>query len=195
LVDDVSVTSLTFFEHCLGLLVYCGTLSKHFRVKLKLFLVQTVDGLHVFHAFFEDLHFLLEFDFLLSLVVCVLGLLIFEVLGLSLLLFGLLLKEILFDCLVMFEEMVDFLVVLLQKCTALSIKLRLNLGEVVGVICSHLVELVLHSQDEFVNVLVHLLHGDHVVLVLGVESLLEFTFKVVFVFYNFLTLNDLLFNF
>lgn len=95
----------------------------------------------------------------------------------------------------MFEEMVDFLVVLLQKCTALSIKLRLNLGEVVGVIGSHLVELVLHSQDEFVNVLVHLLHGDHVVLVLGVESLLEFTFKVVFVFYNFLTLNDLLFNF
>ena len=109
--------------------------------------------------------------------------------------FSLFLKEFFFDTLVVFEEFLDVLVVLLQKCAALSIELRFNLGKVVGVIGTHLVELVFHSTDKVVNVLVHLLHGDHIVLVLGVESLLEFTFKVIFVLYNFLALNDLFLNF
>ena len=48
-------------------------LEEHIIVEAKLLLVELVDSLHVFHALFEDLHFGLELDLLLSLLVRILA--------------------------------------------------------------------------------------------------------------------------
>ena len=48
-------------------------LEEHIIVEAKLLLVELVDSLHVFHALFEDLHFGLELDLLLGLLVRILA--------------------------------------------------------------------------------------------------------------------------
>lgn len=71
------------------------TLLKHLVIEFEFLLVKAVDGLHVLHAFLEDLHFLLKLDFLLSLVICVLGAQIFQLLSIIFLIFRAFMLEML----------------------------------------------------------------------------------------------------
>lgn len=57
----------------LGGSVYFCALAKHLSVEIKLFFVKTINSLHVLHALLENLHFLLELDFLVGLIVGVVG--------------------------------------------------------------------------------------------------------------------------
>jgi len=113
------------------------------------------------------LHFFLQLNFLLGLVVCVRRLLVLEVLALCLLLISLSFQVILLNSLVFLKEFLNVYFVVLEEISALAVKLGLNALELTGVALSHFVELILHLGDKVVDVLIHQLHGDNIVLVLG----------------------------
>jgi hypothetical protein len=63
------VATLSILELCLGAVVNGLALLEDFLVEVKFLLVEAVDSLHVLHALFKNLHFLFQFDLLVSLVV------------------------------------------------------------------------------------------------------------------------------
>lgn len=79
--EDVSVPSVLVLQttDCVGVNLF--SLLQDFVVELKLFLVESVDSLHIFHALLENLHFLFKLDLLLCLVISVLGSKVFELLS------------------------------------------------------------------------------------------------------------------
>jgi len=118
--------------------------------------------------------------------------LVFEILALSLLLVGLSLQKFLLDTLMLLKELLNFSFVILEEISALAVKLRLDALELTGIALSHFIELALHFGYEIIDIFVHLLHGDHVVLVLGMECSLKFFFEVFLVVDNLLALYNLL---
>jgi len=90
------------------------------------------------------------------------------------------------------EKLLNFSFVVLEEISALAVKLRLDALELTGIALSHFIELALHFGDEIVDIFIHLLHGDHVVLVLGMECSLKFFFEVFLVVDNLLALYNLL---
>jgi len=65
------------------------------------------------------------------------------------------------------KELLNFYFVVLEEIRALAVEFRLNTLELTGVALSHFVELILHLGDKVVDVLIHQLHGNNVVLVLS----------------------------
>ena len=93
--EDVLVATLLGLERVDGRVVDLFALLQYLVVELELLLVETVHGLHVLHALFEDLHFLLELDLLLSLIVGVLAPQVLQLLSVVFLVFSALLLEVL----------------------------------------------------------------------------------------------------
>jgi hypothetical protein len=72
------------------------------------------------------LHFLLELDLLLSLIIGILGSQFFELLRIGLLIFRTLVLEMLFNLLVLLKEVLDLVLVSLKDLTALVVEGFLN---------------------------------------------------------------------
>lgn len=142
-------------------------------VEAQLLLVQLVNGLHVLHALLEDLHFSLQLDFLLGLLVRVLAHHVLQVSRILLLLF-LPLRQVALLCRLVFDkELFDFLLVATEDGGALAVELCLDRLQLLVVVLAHLAELRLHASDKQVDVLRHLLDGLDVVAVLLVDLLFE----------------------
>ena len=101
--DDGGVPLLSSLEHLTSLQVDRGSLVEDLCVEVKLFLVESVDGLHVLHTFLQNLHFFLQLNFLLGLIVSILRLLVFKIL-----------RVLLFTLSFKFEELLLGLLVLLE---------------------------------------------------------------------------------
>ena len=71
--QDVFVAAILVFKTIDSIGIHFFTLFEHFVIKFQFLFVQSVDSFHVFHALFEDLHFLFKLDFLLSLIISILG--------------------------------------------------------------------------------------------------------------------------
>ena len=101
--DDGGVPLLSSLEHLTSLQVDRGSLVEDLCVEVKLLLVESVDGLHVLHTFLQNLHFFLQLNFLLGLIVSILRLLVFKIL-----------RVLLFTLSFKFEELLLGLLVLLE---------------------------------------------------------------------------------
>jgi len=65
------VATLSVLELCLGAVVNGLALLEYFLVKVKFLLVEAIDSLHVLHTLLKNLHFLFQFNLLVSLVVSI----------------------------------------------------------------------------------------------------------------------------
>ena len=142
-------------------------------VELKLLLVESVNGLHVLHAFLEDLHFLLELDLLLGLIIGILASQIFELLGVVLFVLCALLLEVFLELSVIFEQVLDLIFIGLEDVDALLLESSLDIVRLVRVVSAHLAELELHGGDQKIDVIVLLLERIHILIVFALELLKE----------------------
>ena len=131
----------------------CLTLTEHLEVENQLLIIESVDGLHVFHALLKDLHLGLKLDLLLGLLVSILTHHILQLLGVKSLLFLALLQEVGLDHLVLVEESFNFFLVAAKNGGSLTVEVSFNLLELLIVVFTHLTELILHAGDECVDVL------------------------------------------
>ena len=145
------------------------TFTEHFEVENELLIIQSVDGLHVFHALFKDLHFSLKLDLLLGLLVGILAHNILQLLGVKSFLFLALLQEVGLDGLVLVEKAFYFFLVAAENGGSLTVKVSFNLLELLIVVFAHLAELVLHAGDECIDVFRHLLDGLDIVAILSID--------------------------
>ena len=162
-------------------------LVEHIVVEVELLLVELVDGLHVFHALFQNLHLSLELDLLLGLLVSILTHHIFQLLRILRFFLLSLVQVAGLNSLVLLEEVFDLLFVAVKNGTALAVKLPLNLRQLLVVMLAHVIELALHSLDQRINVLRHLLDSLDVVAVLLVDLCLELFDELLLVGDNFST--------
>ena len=167
-------------EHLLALV-------EHIVVEVKLLLVELVDGFHVLHALFQDLHLSLELDLLLGLLVRILAHHILELLCILCFFLLSLIQVAGLDSLVLLEEVFNLLLVSVKNGTSLAVKLPLNLRQLLVVMLTHVIELTLHSLDQRIDVLRHLLDSLDVVAVLLVDLRLELFDELLFVGDNFST--------
>ena len=103
-------------EHRLALL-------EHIVIEAQFLLIQLVDGLHVLHALFKDLHLSLELDLLLGLLVGILAHGALEVRGVVILLLLPLVEVVLLNVAMLLEEVLNLDLVALEDVTALAVKL------------------------------------------------------------------------
>ena len=103
------------------------TLLKDLVVENKLLIVQSVDGLHIFHALFKDLHFSLKLDLLLSLLVGILTHHILQLLGVESFFFLAPLQKLGLNILVILKELFDFFLVACENGGSFSVKVSLDL--------------------------------------------------------------------
>lgn len=109
--EYVLVSSFLGLETSDGIVVDLFSLLENLQVELKFLLIESVDTLHIFHALFKDLHFLLELDLLLSLIIGILGSKLFELLRVRLFIFRTLVLEMLFQFLVLLKEVLDLVLI------------------------------------------------------------------------------------
>ena len=128
-------------------------LIENFVVEVKLLLIQFVDSFHVFHTLFQDLHFRLESNLLLGLLIGVLTHHVFELLGVLRLLLLPLLKVLGFNGFVFIEEDLDFFFVASENALSLLVELSLDILQLLVVVLAHLTELTLHADDESVDII------------------------------------------
>ena len=162
-------------------------LVEHIVVEVELLLVELVDGLHVLHALFQNLHLSLELDLLLGLLVRILTHHIFQLLRILRFFLLSLVQVAGLNSLVLLEEVFDLLFVAVKNGTALAVELPLNLRQLLVVMLAHVIELALHSLDQRINVLRHLLDSLDVVAVLLVDLRLELFDELLLVGDNFST--------
>ena len=161
--------------------VHLLSLVEHVIVEAKLFLIEPIDSLHVFHAFFEDLHLGLQLDLLLGLLVRVLAHHFLQLLCVFLLLLLALVKELHFDGLVLVEKSLDLSLVAIKNVHTLSVEFGLNSLQLHVVLLSHFHELSLHVLNETVDVFAHLLDLLDVAAVLLADLLVELFDQLLFV--------------
>jgi hypothetical protein len=128
---------------------------KNPEVELKLFLIKLVNCLHVLHALFKDLHFLLKLDFRFCLVVGisvsdVFQLLLVRLLGPLPLLLVLILSLFLF-----LEQLINFLLVSLQDLAAFVLECLLDFAYASVVSSPERLVLRLHVGDQSVDIVIH----------------------------------------
>ena len=167
-------TALSVVEGLLHLLVDTLSFEEDLVVEFKLLLVKSVDSFHVLHALLENLHLGLQLDLGLVLLVGVGAHDFFELLGVILLVLLALVEVLLLKDTVLGEEVLDFLGVTEEDVVSLVVELTFDEGELGGVVLTHLLVLEFHVLDEILDVVSHGLHGLDVVLVLVIETLLEF---------------------
>lgn len=67
------------------------------------------------------------------------------------------------------EELLDLVFILLKDGESLTVKLLLDLLQLIAVVITHLLELLHHRLDQTLDIVVHLLHRLDVVIVLGIK--------------------------
>lgn len=192
LAHDALAVVLFVFEDLAHLLGNTFALVQDLRVKVQLLFVESVDGFHVFHAILKNLHFLLQLDLLLGLVVSVRRFLILQVLGVLVFLLGALLEEHFFRFLLSLKQLLNLSVVLLEQRFSLALELGLDFPQARGVVLSHFVELFLHALNELVDVLVHRLHRFDVVFVFALDGFFKLRDQLLLVRDDLLALENLL---
>lgn len=155
------------------LLVNILSVTEHFEVVVKLFFVESVDCLHVLHDALKNLHFLLKLDFLLLLVVGIVGSQLLELFGVLLVLESSLLHLLDLKVSLLLEETFVVILVSLQNPSSLVVEGRLDSQKVLLVVLSGGLEVVTHQLDKLVNVVVLLLESLVVLLVFVSELILE----------------------
>lgn len=178
-----------------GGLVDANFLLKHAVIEVELLLVKFVHCLHVLHALLKDLHLLFKLNFLFSLVVCIFVSELFQLLSVFFLHLGPPLSLFLLSFFVFLEQVVNFLFVCFENLGALVVEGFFNGLQVRFISFACLSVLILHSLNQFVNVLVHLRHGLNILLVLPLELILEFFYEVFLFVDNLLALLLLAFDF
>lgn len=98
---------------------------------------------------------------------------ILQLLCVSVLLSYTLLQVVIFDRLVICEEVFNLLFVAAENTCSLSVKISLDRLQLLVIVISHLTELTLHSHDQGVNILRHLLDSLDIVAVLLIDLLFE----------------------
>ena len=172
--DEFLISALSVFELRLGAVVDSLALFEDLLVEIEFLFVEAVDSLHVFHALLENLHFLLQLDLLVSLVVSVFRTNLLQFLGLVFFVVVALLLVVFFSLLVSVEQELNFVGIALEERFALVPELLLNAVQLGGVRVAHEHELHLHFLDEVVDVAGHVLHLVDVVFVLLVQGLHKF---------------------
>ena len=123
----VVVVSLDFLQFVLEALLLLSEdllpLEEDVMVEAQLFMVQLVDRYHVLHALFEDLHFRLELDFLLSLFVGIASHGVLEVFGVIVFLLLAPVEEVFLALLVLIEESVHLIFVAGEDVATLTVEL------------------------------------------------------------------------
>lgn len=167
----VLIASIFSFQRCNCVAVDLFSLLQYLVIKLQLFLIQAIDRLHILHALFEYLHFLLELNLLLGLIVSILASEVFELLGVVFLILRPLMLKVFLELPVLLEQPAYLVLVILEYLTPLIIEGLLNVVELVAVVGAHLVELKLHRCDQEVDVVVLVLQRVHILVVLGLQLL------------------------
>ena len=121
------------------------TLLEDLVVENKLLIVQSVDSLHIFHALLKDLHFSLKLDLLLSLLVGILTHHILQLLGVESFFFLAPLQKLGLNILVILKELFDFFLVACENGGSFSVKVSLDLLELLVIVFTHLNKLVFHA--------------------------------------------------
>ena len=113
-------------------------------IEVQLLVIELINGDHVLHALFEDLHLSFKFNLLLSLLVSICAHRVLEVLRVGLLLALALDQELLLGVLVVLEKFLDLLSVACEDLAPLAVELRLNISELGAVVLAHSNKLVSH---------------------------------------------------
>ena len=168
-------------ESLLLLKVNLLSFIEHFIVEAKLFLIELVDGLHVFHALFEDLHLSLELDLLLSLLVGILAHDLLKSLGILFLFLLSLAKVHDLNSFVLVKKLIDFFLVILDNLSSFAVKFGFNVLQLLIVVISHFHELALHVHDQRVDIIRHTSDRLDVVRVFLIDLALKLFDKLLFV--------------
>jgi hypothetical protein len=153
--------------------VYLFSFVQDSVIEFEFFLVQSVYSFHVFHAFLENLHFLLELDFLFSLIVGVLGSELFELFSVFVLLLLSLPHVVVLELLMLLEQLFNFIIVSCENFGSLRDEVVLDVFNLSAVIASHFHELMSHAFDELIDIIVLFLESFHIILILALKLLHE----------------------
>jgi hypothetical protein len=140
-------------------------------IEFELLLIQPVNCFHIFHALLEDLHFLLQFDFLLGLVISIFGSQVLKLLSIILFVFSSLTLEVLLHLSVLTKETFDLVLILFKDLASFIVECFLNVVELVDVVFSHVFELLPHGLNQLVHIIILPLEGLDVLLVFDLELL------------------------
>lgn len=164
--ENFFVLSFPLLEVLKGLLVDLFSLLEHSVVELKLLFIKSVHSFHVFHALLKNLHFLLKLDLLLSLVISILGLEFLELISVLFVVLRPPMHTLLFQLLVLSEKLPDLLLIFLDDVIPFSQEGLLNLIKLLVVVNPHIEELLAHSFDQIIDVVILLFQSFHVFLIL-----------------------------
>ena len=164
--ENFFVLSFPLLEVLKGLFVDLFSLLEHSVVELKLLLIKSVHSFHVFHALLKNLHFLLKLDLLLSLVISILGLEFLELISVLLIVLRPPMHTLLFQFLVLSEKLPDLLLIFLDDVISFSQEGLLNLVKLLVVVDPHIKELLAHSFDQIIDVVILLFQSFYVFLIL-----------------------------
>lgn len=142
--QNVLATSIFSFKRSNCIAVDLFSLFENLVVELQLFLIETINCLHILHALFENLHFFLKLDFLLGLIIGVFRSQVFKLLGIVFLILCSFMLEVFFELSVLLKESADLILIILEDLATLIIECLFNIVELIAVVCAHLVELELH---------------------------------------------------
>ena len=162
----VLISSLLCFQRIDCHTIDLFTFLEYLIVEFEFLLIQSIYGLHVLHAPFEYLHFLLQLYLLFSLIIGVLRPQVFELFSVVLLVLGPLLLELFLCPPVVLEQLPYLVFVALEDLRPLVVEGLLDVVQLVAVVSPHLRKLKLHARDEQVDVVVLLLEGSYILLVL-----------------------------
>ena len=102
----------------------------------------------------KNLHLLLKLDLLLSLIVGILGSQLLELGGVVLIVVRPSAHALLFKLLVLSKKSLDLILVSLDDLVTLSLELLLDLLKLLMIIGSHIKELLTHSLNQIINIII-----------------------------------------
>jgi hypothetical protein len=140
------------------------------------------------------LHLSFKLDLLLSLLVGILTHHVLEVTGVFRLQFLSLSQVHSFDFFVVFEELLNLTLVSCKNGASLTAKVLLNSCQLGRVVISHLLELGLHTGDQVIDIIRHLLDSLNVVAIFLIDLVFKLLDQFLFVTDDFGTSSFLAFN-
>jgi len=187
------IFSLPLFKVVKGLLIDLFSFLKDSIVELKFLLIQSVNRFHVFHALLKNLHFFLKLDFLLGLIVGVLSFKFLKLISIFLIVLRSSVHAFFFEPLVLSKELPDLLFVFLNDVISFSQEGLLDLIKLLMVIDSHIQELLAHSFDQVIDVIILLFQSFDVFFIFLLQLVNETADKITLLRDNLFT--SLLLNF
>ena len=187
------IFSLPLFKVVKGLLIDLFSFLKDSIVELKFLLIQSINRFHVFHALLKNLHFFLKLDFLLGLIVGVLSFEFLKFIRIFLVVLRSSVHAFFFEPLVLSKELPDLLFVFLNDVISFSQEGLLDLIKLLMVIDSHIQELLAHSFDQVIDVIILLFQSFDVFFIFLLQLVNETADKITLLRDNLFT--SLLLNF